>query len=313
MKHALFDLHCDTAFEMLVQKQPLGDNTLAVSLRKAARFERYVQTMAFWTDTELDDEAGWNRFLEIYQNLCSDPALKNGKAEISTGCPSREGKPSLLLAVEDARILNGKLERVDTLRSMGFRIVTPLWSGESCIGGAHDTSVGLTEFGKKAICRAIDLGMIADVSHASERSAEEIFELANAQGTPVIASHSNAFDLCPVSRNLKKGQIFNILKSGGIIGLNLYQGFLNQSGIASKADVFRQIAYFLDLGAEHALCLGCDMDGATLPPDIPNLSALWDLAEDLTRHYPEQTVHNIFFENAYQFASRNFSEDVKNP
>lgn len=313
MKHALFDLHCDTALEMLVRGQPLGDNTLAVSLKKAEQFDRYIQVMAFWTDAKLDDETGWRRFLETYNNLLSDPAVQNGKAEICTVCPPRCGRPSLLLALEDARILNGRIERVDALYQMGFRIITPLWGGSSCIGGAHNTRIGLTEFGKRAVRRAIKLGMIPDISHASERSAEDIFKLASEHQRPVIASHSNAYDECAVSRNLKEAQIRAILNCGGIIGLNLYQGFLSVGKAANREDVLRHVAYFLDHGAERALCLGCDMDGATLPPDLPDLSALWNLAEDLLKHYPERIVQNLFFENAYQFATRNFSADVKNP
>lgn len=313
MGKALFDLHCDTAFEMLVKRQSLANNTLAVSLHKADLFDRYIQVMAFWTDHRLDNETGWLRFHEMYQNLCADPAVKSGAAEICSICPPRTGKPSLLTAIEDARILNGQIERVDSLFNMGIRILTPLWSGETCIGGAHDTANGLTDFGKRAVRRAIGLGMIPDISHASERSADDIFELSACFGRSVIASHSNAYDLCPVSRNLKTSQIRAILDCKGIIGLNLYQGFLSDGHPASREDIRRHVEYFLGMGCAHALCLGCDMDGATLPPDLPDLAALADLQEYLLRFFSEATVEAIFFENAYQFASRNLSAEVKNP
>ena len=62
MRLSLFDLHCDTACEMLAQGQELTENTLAVSLRRAEIFEQYVQVMAFWTDRRLDDEEGWAHY-----------------------------------------------------------------------------------------------------------------------------------------------------------------------------------------------------------------------------------------------------------
>ena len=40
MKLSLFDLHADTAWAMYQTKQPLGSNTLAVSLDKAQKYER---------------------------------------------------------------------------------------------------------------------------------------------------------------------------------------------------------------------------------------------------------------------------------
>ena len=39
MKLSLFDLHADTAWAMYQTKQPLGDNSLAVSLEKAKKFD----------------------------------------------------------------------------------------------------------------------------------------------------------------------------------------------------------------------------------------------------------------------------------
>jgi microsomal dipeptidase-like Zn-dependent dipeptidase len=134
--------------------------------------------------------------------------------------------------VEDARILGGKLERVDTLYRLGIRILNPLWKGETCIGGSHDTDSGLTRFGKESLSRAASLGMILDISHASEASAQEIFEIAEKANRPVIASHSNAYEVCPVSRNLKKSQIQKILSADGIIGINLHRHFLKMDGNA---------------------------------------------------------------------------------
>lgn len=313
MQLSLFDLHCDTACEMHARKQPLRENSLAVSLNKAKKFEQYIQVMAFWTDHRLNDEAGWERLLELHRNLLSDEAVTCGDAAVCTGCPPRQPGNSLLMSVEDARILNGDLTRVDRLREMGIRILTPLWGGETCIGGSHDTSAGLTGFGRAALTRALECGMILDISHASERSADEIFLISEQAHRPVIASHSNAYGVCPVSRNLRDGQLRAVLASGGVVGLNLFRHFLSQ-GDACMDDVVRHAEYFFERGAEHALCLGCDMDGAELPPDLPDLSALPRLAEHLTRYYPEDLVRSVFFDNAYHFAERNLQPlSAENP
>ncbi len=305
MKPSLFDLHADTAWAMYENRQPLTHNDLAVSLERAAVFDRYIQVMALWTHPTLSDEDGWERCAQMLENLQSDPAVRESRARICTACPTDTSPPSLLLSVEDARILNGDVGRVDTLHSMGVRILTPLWKGESCIGGAHDISCGLTDFGKSALKCALERGMVLDISHASERSADEMFTLAASYNAPVIASHSNAYALCKASRNLQVGQIRAILDLGGVIGINLYTHFLCEDGNASIDDVLRHIDYFMEMGACDALCLGCDMDGADLPADIPNLSYLPRLAEELKkRNYSDETIHAIFFENAFRFAEQ---------
>ena len=164
MKLSLFDLHCDTPYEMFRQKQSLDRNHLAVSLQEAEPFERYVQVMAFWTESGLSDAEGWQRFLQMHQNLLSDAAVANGRARITrTYSNSLSDRRSLILAVEDARILENDLSRVDTLKELGVRILTPLWSNNSSIGGAHNTQNGLTVFGKKALQKALSNGILPSI------------------------------------------------------------------------------------------------------------------------------------------------------
>ncbi len=303
MTLSVFDLHCDTAERMLLEHQGLSENHFAVSLEQAKKFDRYIQVMAHYIDRSLSDEDGWQRFLAMRQNLLEDPSIKNGDAVIATECPKDLTCPSLILSLEDARILANRIDRVDALYDLGIRIITPLWADTSCIGGAHNVSLGLTDFGKAALVRALELGIILDISHASVASAEEMFELAATHNAPIIASHSNAYSVCPVSRNLRDGQVQRILDCNGLIGLNFYKHFLRTDGSAGIADVLRHAEHFLSLGARDALCLGGDMDGCELPPELPSLSSLDRLANAMLAHnYTEDLVRAIFFGNAYRFA-----------
>ena len=127
-----------------------------------------------------------------------------------------------------------------------------------------------------------------------------------------MASHSNAFDLCPVSRNLQRSQIRDILSLGAVIGINLYVHFLSSTHTASREDVLRHVEYFLEQGCEDALCFGSDMDGAELPADIPNLGAIPALRNFLSDYYDESILNKLFYKNAYHFAERNFSASAEN-
>ncbi len=308
MQLSLFDLHADTAWEMYQTKQSLGSNTLAVSLEKAQKYKRYIQTMALWTSPKQNNEDGYEQLLQMVKNLKKDPSLQDGKAELCSCCPTQSSTiPSLMLSVEDARVLDGHIERVAELAALGVKSVIPLWSGETCIGGSHDTSLGLTAFGKRAAEEMIRFGMILDISHASVESSKDMFKIAAKHNKPVIASHSNAYAVCSVSRNLHNWQIDAILASGGIIGINLHRFFLQQDGNATLDSILFHIEHFCSLNAENALCLGCDMDGAELLSEIPDLAHLERLAEHLSAHgYSQELIENLFFENAYRFAQKHF-------
>lgn len=282
------------------------NNSLAVSIKNAEIFKSYVQVMAIWTDSSLSDEAGWERYQAVLAYLKADCAALSHHANLTdTFSEPYNGIAKLLLSVEDARILCGKPERVDTLYQDGVRILTPLWKDNTCIGGAHNTQTGLTEFGKQALQKAVSRGMVLDISHASVKSADEMFEIAAQRRTPIIASHSNAYDICPVSRNLHREQAERILAHDGVVGLNLYPLFLRADKKASLEDLLPHLEYFLSHGFEDHLCLGCDMDGADMPQEIQNLSSLSTLAEMmLSRNYSESLIGKLFYQNAKRFASK---------
>ena len=306
MNLSLFDLHCDTVCRMYERGEGFEENNLAVSLNRASVFQKYVQVMALFTSSRLSDSEGWLRSRELLSVLHGDSTTQSGKARLCTTPSLEYTTADLLLSIEDARILENNIDRVDILYHDGIRILTPLWRGETCIGGSHDTNVGLTPFGKAALKHAVKLGMLLDISHASNTSAEEIFDICAANDAPVIASHSNAFEICPVSRNLTREQTETILRSNGIIGINLCRPFLALDEKNADLDaVLRHIEYFCSIGAQNALCLGCDMDGAPLPVELCDISRLPALAEHLQKHnYPDELIHAIFFENAYRFSVR---------
>ena len=68
------------------------------------------------------------------------------------------------------------------------------------------------------------LGMIIDMSHVGEKTFYDAMAITT---KPVMASHSNAYALCPVYRNLKDDQIKAIAKNNGVIQLNFYAAFID--------------------------------------------------------------------------------------
>jgi membrane dipeptidase len=70
------------------------------------------------------------------------------------------------------------------------------------------------------------LHMIIDVSHASDKTVEDVLEVTTA---PFMASHSNARALCDIRRNLPDDLIKEIADRKGYIGVNFFPVFLKKT------------------------------------------------------------------------------------
>jgi membrane dipeptidase len=73
---------------------------------------------------------------------------------------------------------------------------------------------GLSEFGRQVVAECNRLGMLVDVSHASEKSFYDVLATSKA---PIIASHSSARAVCDNARNLTDDQLRALAKKGGVV------------------------------------------------------------------------------------------------
>lgn len=314
MKLSLFDSHCDTAYELYHRGVSLDCNdSCHISLEKAACYERYAQYYAVWSDRRLDDEACWQAFLCISDHFKAELSrLADRAVQVTCGAELEvalaEGKHVAILAVEDARLTAGKLERLDEMKVRGVRYLTLLWGGDTCIGGSHNTQNGLTEFGKDLVRGCFERGIIPDVSHASEQSVDDLLSIAYDYHKPFVASHSNAFSVYGHSRNLRDRHFEAIRELGGIVGINLCPSHLRDTSLQSATveDIFAHIEYDLALGGEDCVGFGADWDGANLPTGISHVGDLSQVAECMARHnYSDELIEKLFWKNIYRFTMKN--------
>lgn len=314
MKLSLFDTHCDTAYELYHRKAHLDRNEgCHVSLENAAPYEHYAQYYAIWSNRRKDDEACWEDFIRISDNFAaeldslSDRAVAVRSADDLARAVS-EGKHAAILAVEDARLCAGKLERLDELKTRGVKYLTLLWGGDTCIGGSHDTSNGLTDFGKELVRGCFTRGIIPDISHASEQSVDDLLPIAYECKKPFIATHSNAHALYGHTRNLRDRHFAAIKELGGVVGVSLCPSHLKDqsTGLADAETVFSHIEYYLSLGGEDIVGFGADWDGTDLPAGFSNVSHLAQVADIMAAHnYSDSLIEKLFWGNMYNFAMKN--------
>ena len=314
MKLSLFDTHCDTAYELFHRGVHLDANDCChISLDKAACYDRYAQYYAVWSNRRLDDETCWEHFLKIAANFKAELASIPDKAVQVTSAAELEaavasGKHAAILAVEDARLTAGKLERLDELKALGVKYLTLLWGGDTCIGGSHNTVNGLTDYGKALARRSFELGIIPDVSHASEQSVDDLIPIAYEYNKPFIATHSNSHALYGHTRNLRDRHFAVIKELGGIVGVSLCPSHLTDTSLrpATAEDVFAHVDYYLSIGGENMVGFGADWDGTDLPQGFGGVDDLTQVAEIMARHnYSEELIRKLYWKNFYDFALRN--------
>jgi membrane dipeptidase len=142
-------------------------------------------------------------------------------------------------------LIEDRIEYLDTLFNRGARYLTLTWNNSTswATSGADESASklpyghkGLNDFGRNIVKHMNALGMMVDLSHVGEQTFWDAVEVST---KPVIASHSSVYALCPVSRNLKDDQIKAIAKSGGVVFINFYSGFLD-STYMRKNDAFQK-------------------------------------------------------------------------
>lgn len=299
----LFDLHCDTLLAAMNTGKDLRHNDLQLSFDKGNGFSPWVQTMAVFVEDSIRGRAARlivesaQRFL--FHQLDAVPAMRFCSQPEDIAAVEQNNETGIMLSLEGGTPLMGDLRSVRELRQVGVRMMTLTWNGSNEIGGGAAAPGGLTAFGRCVIPEMEACGMVVDISHASDELFADVAELAQ---RPFVASHSNSRTICPHRRNLTDVQFQEIVRRGGLVGINLYPQFINGGEDASLDDIYRHIDHFWSLGGERVTAIGTDFDGASMPSCIPDVAHLERLGDYLLgKNTKESLVDALFFNNAYNF------------
>lgn len=255
--------------------------------------------MAIWTENTLNNHDGFIQYQKIVKYA------KNQGIFFKTDTKTLDDF-SLFLSVEDLRIIDTDLAKLNSLYDDGVRFASLFWKGVNQFGGAWDTTAPLTSFGKQTVLQMIKIGIIPDISHSNIRTTDNTIELCSIENAPFIASHSNSFDVCNHKRNISKEHFLELVKCNGILGISLCNEHLSNDNVSSMKDILKHIDFFLCLNGENSLCLGCDFDGvSSLPIKFHNVVDIVKLHCKLVDLYGERVSNKIFFENAFSFINRN--------
>ncbi len=193
---------------------------------------------------------------------------------------------AVFAAVEGGHAIEDSLERLRELYARGARYLTLTWNnGNAWAGssrGLEGTRMGgLTPFGADVIAVMNQLGMIVDVSHASDTTLDDVLALSEA---PVVASHSGARALNDHHRNLTDDQLRAVAAGGGVVNVNFYPKFLDAGFPAAvpMTRVIDHIAHIASVAGVAHVGLGSDFDGIPfVPVGLEDVRAMPRIAQGL--------------------------------
>lgn len=200
------------------------------------------------------------------------------------------GQFAVVLHAEGAEAIDEDLVMLEILHALGLRSLGPVWSRPTIFAhgvpmafpSGPDIGPGLTDAGRRLVRRCNELGIMIDLSHMNEAGFWDIAELSDA---PLVATHSNMHELCPVSRNLTRKQLEAIRESDGLVGVNLATAFLRPDGKMDAQTplslVLDQFAGLVDVLGEDRVGLGSDFDGAIVPGSIGDVAGVEQIFDGL--------------------------------
>ena len=308
MKLPVFDLHCDTALELigkdLSPKASLRKNNGHIDLQRAKELGGYAQCFAMFTFPKFDEWFGCS-VTEVFEGMVSN-LLREIEANSDLIAQARTteeinanlaaGKMSAILTLEGPAGIGYDPARVEELYNRGFRISTLGWNEQNSLVGSHRTGGGLTDCGAEYVKECQRLGILVDVSHISDEGFWDIMKITQA---PVIASHSNSRAVHGSSRNLTDDMFRAIVETGGTAGMNLYTDFLGEKDVDLDT-VCDHIFHLMELDGSGAhISLGGDLDGCeTIPAGFTGVNSYNALADRLLeRGLDEKTIRNIYWHN----------------
>lgn len=237
-----FDSHVDTPSQLIRLRDPGIDNEYGhVDFPKLRRGGAGGSFFALYTPAEMAPDAATRYALEmlsaVYDSVERYPELAAmAFSPEDAGRNGRDGLVSVFLGMENGAPIQESLPLLRTFYRMGVRYVTLTHNGDNALADSAAEGKrwhGLSPFGKKALAEMNDLGMMVDLSHASDETFWDCIRYSRA---PVIATHSCCRALCGHRRNLTDDMLKALADKDGYVGINFYPAFLSERFLSDPAD-----------------------------------------------------------------------------
>jgi membrane dipeptidase len=141
-----------------------------------------------------------------------------------------QGKHAVYLAIENGYPIGDDLSNLQLFFDKGVRYITLVHStnndlADSATDDKGPEHGGLSEPGKEVVKEMNRLGIMVDVSHASD---DVFFDTIALSEAPIIATHSNARSVTDHKRNMSDEMLKVIAENGGVVQLTMLSSYLRE-------------------------------------------------------------------------------------
>lgn len=206
---------------------------------------------------ELIDRIYWQ--VEQNNGICGIARSAQDVAKLKS-----EGKRAFFIGIENGYAIGKDLKLIETYHNKGVTYITLCHSKNNDICDSSSDKAGarwngLSPFGKEVIAEMNRLGILIDLSHASDNTFWDVLNLSE---VPVLASHSSSRAMFNCDRNLSDDQLRAIAKNGGVVQVCLVDEFLNANPKdASIEDFMNHLCHIIDVAGIDHVGIGSDFDG----------------------------------------------------
>ena len=317
----ILDSHCDTPMfftenskENITMFGTRSDKVL-VNLPKMTEGRLDASIMvAYLPQGERNEEAykaataKANRLLTQIDEIVQANSDRVGFAESSSDILrlKAQGKKAILRGIENGYAIGKDIGQLEQFKHRGIVYMTLCHNGDNDIcdsARGNEEHGGLSDFGREVVQQMNRLGILVDLSHASEKSFYDALELSK---VPIVCSHSSARALCDHPRNLTDDQMRALAKADGVAQTTVYQGFLRTDGQATIIDAVEHLCHAAKImGVEH-VGLGTDFDGDGGVPGLADASEIINFTRHLLRRqFSEQDIRLIMGGNFLRLIDNN--------
>jgi len=235
------DTHCDTPMLMIKPGFSVRNENKApqsrVDLPRMKKGGLDAMFFAVFTSQKPRTEENYQKtYVLANQMLDSIHAMLKNDSDLASLALKAEdlakiektGKRAIYIGMENGFPLAKDISRVEEFYKRGVRYITLCHSFhndicDSSSDGKPAEHNGVSDFGKQVISEMNRLGMMVDVSHASDKSFYDAIELSKA---PIIASHSSVRAIAQHNRNMTDEMIKKLAAKGGVIQICLLDEYV---------------------------------------------------------------------------------------
>ena len=309
----ILDSHLDTPSKLLKERLNAGiDNPGAqVDFPKMKAGGVEGAFFALYTPPEMEPDCATRFALEMLSatyDACEDNAdyatLCFGPDEVENN--RKNGLISVFMGMENASPIQESLSLLRTFYRLGVSYVTLTHNGDNAVADSAAEGKrwgGLSPFGREVVAQMNALGMMVDLSHASDKTFWDCLEVSKA---PIIATHSSCRALCSHRRNLTDDMLRALGEKDGYVGVNFYPYFLTDAYDPARPSTFPGVKEVVDhidhavrlAGIDH-VGIGSDFDGIEVTPTgLEDISKIGEIQAEMRRRgYSETDILKVSGQN----------------